>query len=425
MQRIWKLLIIIGLVFSSLSVSQEIIGTDLIGTVKADNPYSGNTTNITEMTVEDLAALIVTIIGSTDIATDIGGLEGILNDLSDDVSDMNSSVHGSLFELNESINNTIWSVVGMLNETIRSAVISINENTSIFLFNETESNITFSEYIYSMFNVSDMNLSVSVEDVTFEGLNESTIMSYLIRLEEGIGYHNASTTLYDDMTNLYEFSFNSLCDLNGNYILRDPDGKSSFVAVGELLITTLENQQTLQSTVVNQSNATRTVVRSESQGYKNFLESESEWIVKNSSSFWSMIGALGIFFLIAWVLFLKSRFGHLVDPGQHHEDERFPGRPTGLAALDPRKKGQSDEVPRCYADGETYSIHDPNCVSCRFEQDCIDAQIRMKEQRRQAENEREQRIIEEEYNVNPKVQLSEIQNALGTESNQPSMDGWD
>ncbi|MEA1909511.1 MAG: hypothetical protein U9M89_00580 [Patescibacteria group bacterium] len=421
MQRSLKMLVVLGLVLSSLTVSEEVLNTDFIETVKADNPYNGNTTNITDMTVEELATLIVTIIGSSDIATDVDALDSLLNNLTEEVNNMNDSIQSSLDELNQSINNSLWSVYDLMNGSIRGAVDSINENTSLYLFNETDTNLTFSEYIYGLFNVSEMNLSVSVDNISFEGLNESNILAYLINIEEGLGYSDRNTTLYDDMTNLYEFSYNSLCDLNGNYILRNSDGVSSFYEMAELVLASIENQGIIHNEVINQSNATRSIMHTEANSVKDTIGTEASWIASNSNSLWAMVAAISSVFLVLWVLFLKTRFGYLVDPSGNEENERFPGRATGLARLDPRKN-QEQETPRCYLDVEQYNPLDPNCVSCKLRADCIENQIKYKDRLEREEREKAQRE-EEEYK---QAQYKEdMQDLISKQKRGASMEGWD
>lgn len=415
------MLVVLGLVLSSLTVSEEVLNTDFIETVKADNPYNGNTTNITDMTVEELATLIVTIIGSSDIATDVDALDSLLNNLTEEVNNMNDSIQSSLDELNQSINNSLWSVYDLMNGSIRGAVDSINENTSLYLFNETDTNLTFSEYIYGLFNVSEMNLSVSVDNISFEGLNESNILAYLINIEEGLGYSDRNTTLYDDMTNLYEFSYNSLCDLNGNYILRNSDGVSSFYEMAELVLASIENQGIIHNEVINQSNATRSIMHTEANSVKDTIGTEASWIASNSNSLWAMVAAISSVFLVLWVLFLKTRFGYLVDPSGNEENERFPGRATGLARLDPRKN-QEQETPRCYLDVEQYNPLDPNCVSCKLRADCIENQIKYKDRLEREEREKAQRE-EEEYK---QAQYKEdMQDLISKQKRGASMEGWD
>lgn len=253
-----------------------------------------------------------------------------------------------------------------LKDWFNSTLLAFQNNLSSDINESTEDII---DYITERTNFSQLN--ITLEGVTIEGINESSVLGRLMAIEDALGYNN-NATVYEDISAILL----GLVDNEGKYVLRDSAGVSSFFLMGEMMVNLNTNQGVILGQVVVEGNSTRTLVQGETTNIKSKIDATGEWIAANSGSFWSIISAVCMLFFLFWIFFLRRYLA-----GRYHESETDqseteqrqldnPGKPaTMLDKFNPLKKTGS--IPRCYKDGVSYDpVSEPACGPCPYAFEC-------------------------------------------------------
>jgi hypothetical protein len=149
---------------------------------------------------------------------------------------------------------------------------------------------------------------------------------------------------------------------------------------------------------VNQANATRNLVREESDDIMSRISSEATAVVDAVGGPWALIAALILILFVLYILILWLKPGFLPNifpnaqptPGPRPSpmQEEYYEEPPQQAGperniLGGMKKGQGK--PPCYKDGTTYDImNNPNCAACPYKDECAQAKISRDAQEQQS-----------------------------------------
>lgn len=301
-------------------------------------------------------------------------------------------------ELKAWIDGNFVFLANYLNETnnrINETVDEIKQNLTGLLYGNATANISFAEYLLDR-----MNVTVNVDDITLEGVNESNVLGKLDVIIDALGYNSINETVYQDLDDI----LNGLKDKNGYYILKDSSTGISNLAVlaAEFLIPTLENQYNLSKQVNYTFNATKTVIENHHTTTRNFMSSEAEYIVEHAGDPWAMITGvlliILIFYFVVYKKFLKPRLSPVVYPDDYKRGQQEGGQQQYQERPPPQEQQYYDQPqperrnpvtkvlnrnipPSCFKDGVTYSGNDFQCSTCKFQNECIDAKIRQQGER--------------------------------------------
>lgn len=391
--RTWKILLALSLVITANMACIAIDGTQVTA-VQAEMPDDSE--ELSNITVGELKDIFVWF-WIDYMSTHMSDIETSLDDIEDGAADFDGMLNeilanqSAILENQTQLSEDINQSYNDIEDRIDAAIISINDNTSLFIFGTTNisDNTSLSSELEQMLNVSQMNLSVSVDDVSFEGLNESTIISKLNSIRDMIGYGNTSSSIYTDMG----YAINALYDKNNNPILKNEDGTSSFEVMASFLINAFEdstqNQQTLLNSTVMQGNATRNLVREESSDIQSRISSEATAVVDAVGGPWALIAALILILFTLYIIILWMKPGFLPNilPGaQPQPQQAAPAQDQYYEEEPPQQMGPERNLfggmkkaqgpPPCYKDGVTYDLmQNPNCATCPYKNECAQAKI--------------------------------------------------
>lgn len=320
----------------------------------------------------------------------LSALTTVEGNLSGEMSDIETLLSGEMSDIEALLNDSTNAILDRISQSTET----ICNNVSFLIFgalnatNSTNGTISLISYLDSRLNVSDWNVSVSIDNISLEGVNESSLLGKLDKIYAALGYNNTTATIYADLTSI----LTGLVDGSGNYILRNSEGESSFYVVGDLLVTSLGNQQLLSDQMTNETNTTINKIQTEASGIKNNVQTNAKWLAENTGSIWSIIAGLGIIFLLLWIFIIKPYLKKRnIDLGMYSDGEAVsefehtqtvPGHKAGGVASRMRNPfslstvSKNDEPPQCYRDGVSVDLlNQVACGSCPYVEECLRAKM--------------------------------------------------
>ncbi len=376
------------------NIAGSVVFTDQGTIVKADMPDDEET--LDNITVEQLRLVLIDVLitdfwANGPLSTTLSEIQTSIDDIEDGTEDFEKILNDILQNQTAILNNQTDMIeeFDLLSSRIDAAVISINENTSVLLFGTTNisNNMSLASHLESILNVSQMNLSISIDDVSLEGLNETSIMNSLKSIEDMIGY-GENGSIYQDMG----YVVSGLYDKDTRPILKTADGTSSFHVLSNFLVSafndTATNQQTLLQTTVDQSNATRNTVREESTGILKRISAEANNIIENVGGPWAFISAAILIFAMLYFFLWKKYLLPTYFPQLNELEGEYDNieiRPTSESPPPAGAQGLKEMIPfhsknrgppPCYKDGQSYSLmENPRCAPCQYKNECAETKI--------------------------------------------------
>ena len=301
--------------------------------------------------------------------------------------------------------------------------VSASENVTWDMMNQTVDDLkSWFETVY----LDKINLSISAMDTTIQGYldelnnsiylslmemadkmnftveeyNETTLMGRIANIESALGYFNTSASVYDDLSAVLA----GLVDKDGGYILRNASGVSSFYLMGEMMLTLNANQGVILDQIEIDGNISRGVMTGGFNDLEDNAETNAKWTAQNAGSegLLSGIAAVGVIFILLWILFLKKYLAEHFGIGaipmsneeqEEYEEERNQRRESSAPLFSKNPLKNRDEPPGCYCDGVTYNPHEePACDMCPYKEQCSSTKMEF-EARQQLQQQVDQTAI--------------------------------
>ena len=277
--------------------------------------------------------------------------------------------------------NNVWISINSSISDIRNRLWQIELNITSLTVGAKEDILS---YLEDRLNVTQ-NITVTLDDIVLEGVNETNIIAKLNEISSMLGYSGKSSTVYDDMSMVIL----GLIDKNGDYILRNDTGVSSFYFLGKNQVELSANQKTIVDKIIIEHNATRNLDNKNSAILQDGIAGATS-AAKNAGGdgILAQVGAFCAIFIVMWIIFLKrylTNKGILSSPNQYEYDseqnqeiterkltpeEKLPDFSRNPVKVNPLKLKEG-EHPMCYRDGETYDIlNHAQCNYCPYNREC-------------------------------------------------------
>jgi len=250
-----------------------------------------------------------------------------------------------------------------------------------------------------------INSSENITNITYNlEFNEQDILKRLDNITSKLGNYKSGNSIYDDLSSII-VGITYVQNGHTKYVLREGN-ESIFKTVFENQVGLSNNQQQIVNKISLEHNYTRNYTNTRLNDVGGQITSAANNIITNSGGdgWYSVIGCIGIIFLLLWIFFIKPRIQrrYSEEPEKYFEDERnerIASQPkremlSKLTSINPfRLKAvkANEPPPSCYIDGVSYDpLTEIACNSCSYSDECskekmrVDAQKEIeKEQQRQ------------------------------------------